>query len=57
MPNHRWTAKLILLCSAIFLLAAVAACGGSEAPPVAPAATEAPAKESMSSDAKPEAEK
>ena len=57
MPNHRWTAKLMLLCSAIFLLAAIAACGGSEAPPVAPAATEVPAKEAMSSDAKPDKEK
>ena len=56
MPNQRWTPKLLIMVSAIFLLAAIAACGGSEAP-VAPAATEAPAKEAMSSDAKPEATK
>jgi peptide/nickel transport system substrate-binding protein len=56
MPNQRWTPKLLIMVSAIFLLAAVAACGGSDAP-VAPAATEAPAKEAISSDAKPEATK
>ena len=33
MANHWWTPRALILVSVIFVLAAIAACGGSEAPP------------------------